>query len=507
MKKRLASKKPKSTTRTTLSRFLDFLKIFPRNKRAMLGLVIIVFFSLLAATSTILTPYDPVLSDRLSGEYSTPFWFKYVPGLSQPYSVNFLLIDKPGFVTPSSLLQWQNNTDNPSKITYDYSSEGGNNPGSAVIEYSRIGKTESSTTTFSLSKNFTYTYTAPPKRFSGILTLEVQGVKSEMPLEITVFILNTTSFKYNLWTFKYILATNGWEPIAYIDSYWSDLKSSFKGLFNSTDPARTVFSTTGQYTYGIDLLFRDTGIEDKEQVTVRIDEFNLRLDGTTFGLLGTDYKGRDIFTQLAHGTRISLFVGLLSATLSVTIGLFLGLLAGYIGGISDELLMRFTDMLLVLPTLPLLLVLIAALGSSIWNLIILIGFLGWMGFARMVRSQVLTLKERSYIEAAKAVGAGKFHIISRHIIPNVVSLVYVTLALAVPSAILTEAALSWLGLFDPNVMSWGRMLNEAQRVPGGVQIWWWIVPPGLAIATLSLSFILIGYALDEMLNPKLRMRR
>lgn len=503
----MASTKPKPPTRTTLHRFLEFLKIFPRNKRAMLGLIIIVFFCVLAGASSILTPYDPILTERLSGEYSTPFWFKYVPGLSQPYSENFQAANNPGFTTPSSLAQWQNSTDNPSRITYDYSSEGGNNPGSAFVEYSRRGAGEGNTTTFTLTKSFTYGFSAPPKRFSGILTLQVQGVKAEMPLEITIFVINETSFKYRLYDFKFIRSTSGWEGVPYIDSYWGDLKSYFVGLANSTDPAKTIFSTTGKYVYGIDLLFRDTGIEDQEEVTVRIDEFNLRLDGTTFGLLGTDYKGRDIFTQLAYGSKISLFVGLLSATLSVLIGLFLGLLAGYIGGVSDELLMRFTDMLLVLPTLPLLLVLMAALGSSVWNLIILIGFLGWMGFARMVRSQVLTLKERSYIEAAKAVGAGRFHIISRHIIPNVVSLVYVTLALSVPGAILSEAALSWLGLFDPNVMSWGRMLNEAQRVPGGVQIWWWIIPPGIAIAVLSLSFILIGYALDEMLNPKLRVRR
>jgi peptide/nickel transport system permease protein len=169
--------------------------------------------------------------------------------------------------------------------------------------------------------------------------------------------------------------------------------------------------------------------------------------------------------------------------------------------------MRFTDMLLVLPELPLLLVLIRVVGPSIWNLIIIIGFLGWMGFARVVRSQVLSLKERPFVEAAKALGSGKLHIVGRHILPNVMNLVYVTLAMSVPGAIMAEAYLSFLGLYDPHVMTWGRMLDEALAEAGGAQRWWWVLPPGLCIGVISVSFILIGYALDEILNPKLRERR
>ncbi len=133
--------------------------------------------------------------------------------------------------------------------------------------------------------------------------------------------------------------------------------------------------------------------------------------------------------------------------------------------------------------------------------------IGWTGFARVVRSQALSIKERPYVEAARAVGGGRFHIIARHILPNVMSLTYVSLATAVPGAIISEAWLSWLGLYDPTRMTWGRMLYDAQAEPGWVNMWWWIVPPGLCIAAISLSFILIGYALDEILNPKLRERR
>ena len=243
------------------------------------------------------------------------------------------------------------------------------------------------------------------------------------------------------------------------------------------------------------------------EVTVYVDNVQLKLFGTAFGLLGTDQLGRDLFAQLIYGSRISLYVGLLTALLSVLIGLIIGLVSGFVGGAVDELLMRFTDMIMVLPGLPLLIVLVAVLGAKLENLIILLGFLGWMSFARMVRSQVLSLKERPFVEAAKAVGAGRAHIIFTHILPNVMGLVYVALAQSVPGAIVAEASLSWLGFFDPTRMSWGRMLYNVQFEAEAIGNWWWVLPPGLAIALLAIAFILLGYAIDDILNPKLRVRR
>jgi peptide/nickel transport system permease protein len=163
-------------------------------------------------------------------------------------------------------------------------------------------------------------------------------------------------------------------------------------------------------------------------------------------------------------------------------------------------------MILVIPFLPLLIVLVAILGANIYNIILVIGLFGWMGFARVIRAQVLTLKERRFVEAARAAGAGPSRIMRTHIFPNIVSLTYVNLALTVPGAILTEAALEFLGLGDPSLLSWGHMFFLAEQ-NDALNAWWWILPPGIAIAIVSISFVLIGYALDEIFNPRLRRRQ
>jgi len=220
---------------------------------------------------------------------------------------------------------------------------------------------------------------------------------------------------------------------------------------------------------------------------------------------------------LIYGSRVSLFIGVLSAIFSTLIGLFVGLVAGYVGGVVDEGLMRFADLLLVMPTLPLFIVLVVALRAvgvfmSLWNLIIIITLFGWMSFSRTVRSMVLSLRERAFVEAAKASGAGTMHIITRHILPNVFALVYITLATSVPGAIVLEASLSWLGLGDPLIPSWGKILYDFNAsglavTKGVADYWYWLFPACIAIAVLAAAFILMGYAMDEILNPRLRERR
>jgi peptide/nickel transport system permease protein len=297
----------------------------------------------------------------------------------------------------------------------------------------------------------------------------------------------------------------------YIEDAW--YSHSYTTL-EVSDLLTSVFTQTGDYTAEFEISIVD--LDASADYTLKIDNLQVIHYGKAFGLLGTSSipKGspRDLFTMLVHGTRISFMIGILTAIFSVLIGLFVGLVAGYMRGLVDEGLMRFADFLLVLPSLPLLIVLVLVLGRSIWNIIGVLIFMGWMGFSRTVRSMVLSLRERPFIESAKASGGGTGYIIYRHILPNVFALVYISLATSVPGAVISEASLAWLGLGDINIPSWGIMLFDFSQtqtaiVKGIGEYWFWVIPPGVAIALLAMAFILMGFALDEILNPKLRRRR
>src|SRR5438445_764411 len=222
-------------------------------------------------------------------------------------------------------------------------------------------------------------------------------------------------------------------------------------------------------------------------------------------LWGTDLQGRDIFSQFIWGSRIALIVGFSVALLTVGIGLVVGLVAGYLGRKTDIVLMRFTDVILVLPLLPLLIILAAVLGSSIWNIILVIALLSWPGTARVIRSEVLSLKERPYIQSARVTGASSVRIMFRHLTPNVMPLVFLYMTFAVSGAILLEAALSFIGLGDPNTPSWGQMLSTVQQADL-LRAYWWLLPPRLGITVLALAFFLTGRAFEQIINPRLRTR-
>ena len=224
-------------------------------------------------------------------------------------------------------------------------------------------------------------------------------------------------------------------------------------------------------------------------------------------LLGTDQMGRDLLSRLIYGTRVSLMVGVVASAIAVGIGTVIGLVSGYFGGVVDTILMRITDVFIQLPSLPLMLIFVAILGKGIFNIILVIAILGWTATARMVRSMTLSLKERPFVEAARAVGAGDLTILLNHIAPNVMPLVFANATISVVNAILSESFLSFLGFGDPRVPSWGMLLYYA-RLAGSISSgrWWFIVPPGLAIMMLALGFACTNYSLDQILNPRLRRR-
>ena len=227
--------------------------------------------------------------------------------------------------------------------------------------------------------------------------------------------------------------------------------------------------------------------------------------GNTY-LWGTDFFGGDILTEWIYGTQVAFIVGLLAALFGVGIGTLVGVVSGYYGKLIDTFLMRTTDIFLVLPILPLVLVLNAITAPSIWIIIMVIAILGWPGIARVIRAQTLSLKERPFVDAARVSGASDFRLVFLHITPNVLPFSFLYLSLSVGGAIITEAALSFLGFGDPSVTSWGGMLSSLLTFSGGLYAWWWLLPPGLGITFLSLGFYLIGRGFDEIINPRLRRR-
>jgi len=227
-----------------------------------------------------------------------------------------------------------------------------------------------------------------------------------------------------------------------------------------------------------------------------------------FGPLGTDSLGRDVLTQFIWGSRISLVVGLAATVLAVLIGSVVGIAAGFFGGRPGGILMRVTEWFLVIPFLPLAIVLAAILGPSVQNIILVIGITSWPSTARLIRAQVLTLRERDYVDRSRALGASNWHLMSRHILPNVSPLILANTTLTVPIVILSEATLSFLGLGDPSNASWGKMLDDAFETGAiTIEAWWYFVPPGLGIMLVVLAFTLVGQALEEVLDPRLRDQR
>lgn len=223
-------------------------------------------------------------------------------------------------------------------------------------------------------------------------------------------------------------------------------------------------------------------------------------------LLGTSIStGQDIFSMLVYGTRVSLIVGVTSGVCIAFVGSILGVAAGYLGGFVDSLIMRIVDIMLVIPTLPLVIVLTNVLGRDFWIIILIFVALGWTGLARTIRSLVLVLKNSNYVKAAELAGASRWHVMIRHILPGTSHLLIMSTALSSAGIMVAEAGLSFLGLGDPTAISWGKMLADAQG--GGALLfgaWWWILAPGLGIFLAVFSFMRLGIVMEEIANPRMK---
>ncbi|MDR0649699.1 MAG: ABC transporter permease subunit [Synergistaceae bacterium] len=230
----------------------------------------------------------------------------------------------------------------------------------------------------------------------------------------------------------------------------------------------------------------------------------MRIEGGRWGILGTDHRGRDMAALFVQGLRISLIVGIAATLIATLLGMSLGLVSGYAGGLTDALVMRAVDVLLSIPTLPILMVIAGIWGKGLWNLVMILSIFSWMGTARTVRAMTLTLRDASWVEGLRAIGARRNYILFRHLVPEALPLLLANVALGVPGAILAEAGLSFLGLSDPRLPSWGRMLHDAHMFGAFASgAWWSILPAGIGISVICLIFLDIGRKLEERADPRL----
>jgi peptide/nickel transport system permease protein len=265
-------------------------------------------------------------------------------------------------------------------------------------------------------------------------------------------------------------------------------------LFSNQD-TRSIMK--GNYTFNVKFyLFHN---EDE------IINSKLILGGEKFGLMGTDELRRDLMVGLVWGAPVALFIGLSVSTISIVIGMIYGVIAGYKGKRTDESLMRLNDIFYSLPTLPLLIILSLFIGRSIFLIVLFLIFFGWMGTAKISRSLALQIKNFQYVEAAQLIGQSDIKIVFKHIIPQLLPLTFASIAISVPGAILAEASLSFIGLGDPSIPTWGQILHEAHIAAAASRgLWWWLIPPGMLIALTGLAFVLIGNTIDSILNPKMK---
>jgi peptide/nickel transport system permease protein len=292
------------------------------------------------------------------------------------------------------------------------------------------------------------------------------------------------------------------------DRLIADSLAGYSSLFayrvDPTSPQAMIFSHTDENkvlkgTYVIRNTFylfdpRDTVVDS-----------GVILGGKVYGIIGTDDLRRDLAVGLLWGAPVALFIGLTVSGAAVSIGLIYGVVAGYKGNRTDEGLMRINDVFYSLPTLPLLVILSVTIGRSIFLITGFLVIFGWVGMAKISRSLALQIKSLQYIEAARLMGQSDTKIIFKHIIPQLLPLTFASIAIAVPGAILGEAALSFLGLGDPSIPTWGQILHDAHSAGAMSRgLWWWIVPPGMMIAITGLAFVLIGNALDSIVNVRAR---
>jgi peptide/nickel transport system permease protein len=468
----------------------SLLSEFKHSKSGIAGVVILLFLVSMTIYAFFGIPFTSFK------EWNNPNYWIDNPRLASPIWTNFggfFGVKTPEHIILSSTTADNDNymNNNENKVTISNTNENG----IKVITH---------------SYNINYDYDLSPNDFMITYSL----YKNEIPPAIEIEVLRPDKHKFDIYFDSIIPSISGTNQTVTFGRIFStdslihqkllDYLKLYEYKQDSSKPEIMLFSNQekrsilkGNYTFNIKfyLFHKEDDILNSKLI----------LGGERFGLMGTDELRRDLTVGLMWGAPVALFIGLSVSTISIVIGMIYGVIAGYKGKRTDEGLMRINDIFYSLPTLPILIILSLFIGRSIFLIVLFLIFFGWMGTAKISRSLALQIKNFQYVEAAKLIGQPDRKIIFKHIIPQLLPLTFASIAISVPGAILAEASLSFIGLGDPSIPTWGQILHEAHTAAAASRgLWWWLIPPGLLIALTGLAFVLIGNTIDSILNPKMR---
>lgn len=443
-------------------------KEFSRSKIGIAGLAILVILFSMSVVAFVTIPLDSFKT------WNDPASWLLYPKSAQPAWVNYFQSEKiPEHLILSPVVSSQQ-LDSVSVITNSF-----------LVNYQYDG----------FPSDFIYQYTV---KYSGSPLLQVfvtrpDGIVLQLVSTSLPFAKDATTYSSMIFSTQDVIAKN-----------ISDKKSRYAFSLDGISSEKIVFSRLdensilkGPYVFQVRLY-------DVSEKPV-LSKSNLILGGKVYGIMGTDELRRDLSVGLLWGTPLALFIGITVSIGSVVFGLIYGVYAGYKGRATDEVLMRFNDIIYAMPALPLLIILAVTIGNSIFLMVGFLVIFGWVGIAKVSRSMALQIKTLQYVEASKLMGQKDYKIIFKHILPQLLPYAFASIAISVPGAITTEAGLSFLGLGDPTFPTWGQILHDASSYSAAARgMWWWILPPGIMIAVTGLAFVFMGQAMDAIVNPKLR---
>ena len=481
---------------------------FFAQKRGTFGFFLLFFFAIVGLVVPILSengdlPPPSGAHSLVASEYLPPDWVEFLPNSRIPAPGNV--------ITDSKLAKkdgWSFNVSDPAIMSFAYDTEDFmTGTRSICFSYEDNNDTAALPGNINGSLIFPWAFSPPTNAtLSWFMKINISGTIN--PYSISPYIRFITQEDNPLHSVPQSLIHRVYPPS---HSEWMQYKrylTSFQMMF--------LFQTDSLVNLEIGVDFRDTNPAYVGSVQVWLDQIELHVDRPTYGLLGTNYQGQDLFVQLAYSIQASFFIAFIAGITSLVMGVIIGILAGYLGGLFDIISMRIVDLLLVYPSLLIIFLLMNLLDVSVFFLPFLIALFTWPATARIVRSRVLVEREQLYIESAKASGASDWYIMFHYILPNILGLVFVQFAMNAVTAITIEAGLSFMDFpiqwgtesSDRREkkmtfwISWGFMLAEAYLQGAFANgAWWTIIPPGLCIVLLGASFLSIGYALDKVFNP------